>query len=146
MTDKLRVTPEERHRMIAETAYFMAHERGFASGDPVEDWIEAERKVDRQICGLATARMLERLESGVATATEKLDVLKRRVSTLAAGARTEVRADVEELGALKQALRGKIDELSERGEEVSQKALQQAERVWKEFGEVMQRIAARMQH
>jgi hypothetical protein len=146
MIEKLGVTPEERHRMIAETAYFLAHERGAAGGDPVADWIEAERKVDRQLCALATARMLERLESGVATATKKLAGLKRRASTLAAGARTELHADVEKLGALKQALRGKIDELSERGEEASEKALSQAEKVWNELGDVLQRIGARMQH
>lgn len=97
MIEKLGVTPEERHRMIAETAYFLAQERGFVGGDPVADWIDAERTVDRQLCELATARMLERLESGVATATKKLAALKRRVSTLAAGARTELHADVETL-------------------------------------------------
>ena len=40
MIGKTVMTPEERHRMIAETAYFMAHERGFRGGDPVADWIE----------------------------------------------------------------------------------------------------------
>ena len=146
MTYKLGVTPEERQRMIAETAYFLAHDRGFVGGDPVADWIEAERKVDSQLWMIAAARMRECLEDGVATATKKLATLKRRVSTLAAGARTELHADVEKLGALKQALRGKLDELSERGEEASQKTLRQAERVWKEFGEVMQHIASRTQH
>jgi len=146
MTDERGATFEERHRMIAETAYFLAEERGFAGGDPVADWIEAERKVDQQLCALATARVVERLESGVATATKKLAGLKRRVSTLAAGARTELHADVEKLGTLKQALRGKIDELTELGEVASEKTLRQAEKVWKELGEVMQRIGARAQH
>ena len=146
MTDKLGVAFDERHRIIAETAYFLAEGRGFAGGDPVADWIEAERKVDQQLCALATARMVERLESGVATATKKLAGLKRRVSTLAAGARTELHADVEKLDTLKQALRGKIDELTELGEVASEKTLRQAEKVWKELGEVMQRIGARAQH
>jgi hypothetical protein len=143
MTEKFGVSPEERHRMIAETAYFLAHERGFMGGDPVEDWINAERAVDRQLCELATARMLERLESGVATATKKLAALKRRVST---GARAELHADAQKLAVLKVALRGKIRELSERGEDAGQKVLGQAEKVWNELGEVMQRIEARARH
>ena len=146
MTDKMGVAPEERHRMIAETAYFLAHERGFTGGDPVSDWIEAERVVDRQLCALATARMLERLESGVATAGKNLGALKRRVSTLAASARTELRADVEKLDGLKLSLRARLDELKERGDQVSEKALHQAENVWNELSDTLQRVTARAQH
>jgi len=36
----------DRARMIAETAYFLAQQRGFEGGDPVRDWLEAERMVD----------------------------------------------------------------------------------------------------
>jgi hypothetical protein len=146
MTDKTVVTPEERHRMIAETAYFLAQERGFTGGDPVSDWIEAERSVDQQLCALATARMVERLESSVATAAKKLGALKRRVSTLAASARTELKPDVEKLDALKLTLRSRLDELREHGEEVSEKALHQAETVWRELSDALQRVTARTQH
>jgi hypothetical protein len=146
MIGKMGVAPEERHRMIAETAYFLAQERGFTGGDPVSDWIEAERRVDHQLFALATARMLERLESGVATAGKNLGVLKRRVSTLAASARTELSADVDKLDGLKRSLRTKLDELRERGDQAGEKALQQAEVVWKELSETLQRVTARMQH
>jgi hypothetical protein len=140
------VAPEERHRMIAETAYFLAQERGFTGGDPVSDWIEAERRVDRQLFTFATARLVERLESGVATAAKNLSSVKRRVSTLAAGARTELDADVERLDALKLLLRTKLDELKDCSEEVSQKALHQAESMWNEFSETLKRVAARTRH
>ena len=43
-----KVTPEERHRRIAEAAYFIALERGFAS-DPHQNWLAAEKQVDEQI-------------------------------------------------------------------------------------------------
>lgn len=33
------------HSRIAEAAYFLAERRGFAGGDPVEDWLIAERKI-----------------------------------------------------------------------------------------------------
>src|SRR5262245_39901854 len=35
----------ERHRMIAEAAYYRAQQRGFCGGDPVQDWLEAEAEV-----------------------------------------------------------------------------------------------------
>ena len=132
--------------MIAETAYFLAHERDFTAGDPVSDWIEAERRVDRQLCVRAAARMFERLESGVATAAKELGALKRRVSTLAATARTELNADVEKLGELKLTLRSRLDELKERGDQVSEKALHRAEEVWTELSEALQRVTSSTRH
>jgi hypothetical protein len=41
-----RLTPAERHRRICELAYRRAEQRGFAPGDEIEDWLEAEREVD----------------------------------------------------------------------------------------------------
>ena len=35
-----------RYHKIAETAYFIAEERGFQGGNPVDDWLQAEVKVD----------------------------------------------------------------------------------------------------
>jgi hypothetical protein len=45
------LTPEERHKWIAEAAYFMAEGRGFAPGHEVSDWLAAETEVSR-VCGL----------------------------------------------------------------------------------------------
>ncbi|HEB67867.1 MAG TPA: DUF2934 domain-containing protein [Gammaproteobacteria bacterium] len=33
--------------MIAETAYFIAEQRGFVGGSPLDDWLQAEVLVDR---------------------------------------------------------------------------------------------------
>lgn len=41
-----RLTPAERHRRISELAYRRAEQRGFAPGNQMEDWLEAEREVD----------------------------------------------------------------------------------------------------
>ena len=41
------LTPEERHHMIAEAAYYLAQKRRFQDGDPLLDWLEAERAIDR---------------------------------------------------------------------------------------------------
>ena len=45
------LTPEERHKWIAEAAYFMAERRGFAAGQELSDWLAAETEVNR-VCGL----------------------------------------------------------------------------------------------
>jgi hypothetical protein len=40
------VAPEERHRKIETAAYYRAQKRGFSNGDPLKDWLEAEREID----------------------------------------------------------------------------------------------------
>lgn len=58
------VSPEERERMIREAAYFRAEGRGFAGGDPEQDWIEAEREVDRNLLEPAREVRPRRSRSG----------------------------------------------------------------------------------
>jgi hypothetical protein len=43
------ISSEQRHVLIAEAAYFRAESRGFEGGDPVEDWLAAEREVDQAL-------------------------------------------------------------------------------------------------
>jgi hypothetical protein len=50
------VTPDERHRMIAEAAYYRAEKRGFAGGDPMQDWLEAEAQIENEIRNGRTSR------------------------------------------------------------------------------------------
>jgi Protein of unknown function (DUF2934) len=40
--------PEQRERRIADRAYAIARERGFAPGAELDDWLQAEREVDEQ--------------------------------------------------------------------------------------------------
>jgi hypothetical protein len=46
-----RISPEERHRLIAEAAYYRASRRGFGSGTEVEDWLAAEAEIDGKLLG-----------------------------------------------------------------------------------------------
>jgi hypothetical protein len=46
-----RLSPEERHRLIAEAAYFRASQRGFRGGAEVEDWLAAEAEIDSKLLG-----------------------------------------------------------------------------------------------
>ncbi len=43
---KTRLAGEDRQRLIAETAYFRAEQRGFAPGQELEDWLAAEIEID----------------------------------------------------------------------------------------------------
>ncbi len=45
----LRVTPEERQRLISEAAYLRAERRRFVGGDAAEDWLRAEVEVDTRL-------------------------------------------------------------------------------------------------
>ena len=43
------ISAEERYKMIAHRAYLRAEQRGFAPGNEVEDWLQAESEVDRML-------------------------------------------------------------------------------------------------
>ena len=44
-----KLSPEEVYKLIQESAYFKAKERGFEPGREVQDWIEAEAEVRRRL-------------------------------------------------------------------------------------------------
>lgn len=48
---KLKVTPEQRHFMVAEAAYYRTERRGFEGGYEWQDWMDAEMEIDRMIQG-----------------------------------------------------------------------------------------------
>jgi hypothetical protein len=43
------IDPEDRRRLVAAEAYFLAERRGFAAGNEVEDWVAAEAAVDSRL-------------------------------------------------------------------------------------------------
>ena len=46
---EMMLSPEQRSHMIAECAYYIAAERGFAPGSELDDWLAAEVTIDRQL-------------------------------------------------------------------------------------------------
>ena len=140
------VSADQRRQMIAEAAYFRAEKRGFSGGDSVADWVEAETEVDERLRKIEAARLLECLADGVESATKKLASMKRRASTLAAGARTEVHRDIDRLGQLRDSLRVNLKELRAQGERAGDAAVQQAERVWKDLTDAMRRLGPPASH
>ncbi|MDI1246113.1 MAG: DUF2934 domain-containing protein [Rhodoferax sp.] len=49
VTARPAVTVEQRHNYIEVAAFYVAQRRGFAPGNPVDDWAMAEQEVDRLI-------------------------------------------------------------------------------------------------
>jgi len=45
----LPVSHEERWRMVAEAAYYIAQRRGFVGGDATADWLAAEAEVEAKL-------------------------------------------------------------------------------------------------
>jgi hypothetical protein len=52
-TSGAKLSPEDVYKLIQESAYFKAKERGFAPGHEVQDWIEAEAEVRSRLEGRA---------------------------------------------------------------------------------------------
>jgi hypothetical protein len=44
-------SPEERWKVIAVAAYHKAEKRGFAPGDELQDWVDAEKEIDSLLYG-----------------------------------------------------------------------------------------------
>lgn len=40
------IAPQERQQLIAEAAYLIAERRGFAPGNELDDWLQAEAEVN----------------------------------------------------------------------------------------------------
>jgi len=43
------ISADERRRMVEQAAYLRAEHRGFNGGDPMEDWLVAEREINRML-------------------------------------------------------------------------------------------------
>ncbi|MEK7835619.1 MAG: DUF2934 domain-containing protein [Pseudomonadota bacterium] len=41
-----KTAPEQRQQLIAQAAYFIAERRGFAPGNELEDWLQAEAEIE----------------------------------------------------------------------------------------------------
>lgn len=74
------VAPEERERMIRETAYYRAQRRGAEPSDPEADWLEAEREVDARLAANAGLVARAREASRTAAASTGREAVELRES------------------------------------------------------------------
>ncbi len=51
--DKIKVTLEQRHKMICEAAYYISLDKTYETVNPTEDWLQAEAFIN-QICTVHT--------------------------------------------------------------------------------------------
>jgi ribosomal protein S27AE len=125
------VAPEEHRHMIEEAAYYRAQQRGFRGGDPVEDWLAAEREINRMLPNPQQQRQ-ELL------AYEKL---RASVQKLLADAKDTLDADT-----IRQALdaaRGQLKQLGEYTADTVEKAVTSVE---KEMLGATRRMGARLEN
>jgi hypothetical protein len=52
---EMAISLQERQQLIAKAAYFRAQQRNFAPGGEIDDWLQSESEVDRQLLGKQTA-------------------------------------------------------------------------------------------
>ena len=131
---------EQREQMIAEAAYYRAEGRGFADGDPFLDWLDAEREIDALLNVPKAESWLKHLESQLSTGRERLTTLKQGITSKGKTARAELKRDLEKLDEKLDSFESKLRELRDRGEKVTQRARQQAEKAWDEISELTHRL------
>lgn len=95
------LSADKRERMIAESAYFRAMQRGFSGGDPLDDWLVAEREINH----LLPSPQQQKQERAA------YDKLREGVTKVLAEARDTVNAET-----LKQAFERATTELKKTGE------------------------------
>jgi len=53
--NKIKVTLEQRHKMICEAAYYISLDKSYETVNPTEDWLQAESFIS-QICTVHTKK------------------------------------------------------------------------------------------
>ena len=142
MTSMQAITAEGRRRMIAEAAWHRAEARGFANGDPMWDWLEAEREIDA-LLNDGRKSWLGKLEDRLATARGEIRSVKSEVGSRAKSAKVKLKQDIEKMDELLDRFEEQIGKLRERGEKATQKARAQAEKIWDEIQELRQRVVGK---
>ncbi len=131
---------EQREQMIAEAAYYRAEGRGFADGDPFLDWLDAEREIDALLNVPKAESWLKHLESQLSSGRERLTTLRQGIASKGKTARAGLKKDIEKLDEKLDSFESKLRELRDRGEKVTQRARQQAEKAWDEISELTHRL------
>lgn len=150
-TPSAAVSPEQRYHMIAEAAYFHAERRGF-SGDPAQDWLDAEAEIDRilQAGGDVTAPGLTQKQAFQARLERQLKELDARLEELklkSALAKLELRSEYEKqlanLMGKRATAQTKLNELRNRAEDAWEDLKGGTEKAWEDMRETLERMAAR---
>ncbi|MBW4054689.1 MAG: DUF2934 domain-containing protein [Proteobacteria bacterium] len=142
------VAPAERYRMTAEAAYFSAEKRGFADGEMVNDWLQAEAEMDcllqQQEHELPEKKAyLEKLEASYRDLDARHETLKKAAHD-AGTAKTEIREEIEALAGKRAEFELILKDLRQHTGDTWQDLKLMAENAWKELQEAFHSIVARM--
>ncbi|MDR7926867.1 DUF2934 domain-containing protein [Acidithiobacillus thiooxidans] len=147
--DSKAVSPEQRHLMIAEAAYYHAERRGFLERDPIADWVEAEKEVDAMLTHTPiptkekTAKEIfeDHLETQLKEWDKQISGWKRKVKKVDEDARRNIDAQLEKHHAQRVIAQKKLKELRQSGGQGWEEIKGGAENVWKEIHQTIHRIA-----
>lgn len=148
------LTSEERYQKIAETAYLRAEKRGFAPGDPMQDWLVAEQEIDALLKGpLARAKVSlsaakkefqKTLEAQLHEWDIKLADLKSKAETVSADIRKDYEKQIEILIEKRGLVEQRVLELRSLTEEVWGELKEGTEKAWDEIHKTLEQIAAKL--
>lgn len=136
-----RINKLRRRQMIADAAYFRAEQRGFHAGDATADWLEAEREVDAMLRNREDLLCL--LEERLAWANQRLGAFQKRTVYVTGEARSVWEAEIENLERLRDGLKSVVTRIVNQGVCANERALRQAERIWANISEIMERLGPR---
>lgn len=139
MATKRKISSSEREKRIEERAYLHALERSFADGDPVGDWLSAEKEIDAKFDVLPHDKKLGQLYEQLAEANEKLRGL---AGTLKAEAKEEWKEEVERIHTMRDSFSEKLEEIRDHTGEARQGAKRQADKLWDDLVDGLKRIGA----
>lgn len=122
---------EERHSMIETAAYYRAEKRGFSDGDPVKDWLEAEREIDA---------LFQQLDDAGSSMQERAAYQRLRAEfiKILAGAQDTINADT-----IRQAFDRSGRELKELGKFVPATVDRAAKRLKQEVAAAVEKMGPR---
>lgn len=131
----------QRHLMIAEAAYYHAERRGFWCGNPVTDWLEAEREIDAMLCSIEksdqekTAKTVfqETLASQLQKWDKKFDSLKNKAKKTSVELRHDLDLQLEAIHARRVVAYEKLQGLLQRSEDAWEDMKEGAEKALDEM-------------
>jgi Protein of unknown function (DUF2934) len=140
MATKQRVSPEERERLISETAYLKALGRGFSPGDALGDWLAAEREIDARFDVAPHDKKLADLYEQLAEVSDRVRDLAAKLKR---DARHEWAEEFERIQRLREGFADKLEEIRVHSGAAKQKARRQALKLRRELLEALNRVDPR---
>lgn len=142
------VSPEQRHLMIAEAAYYHAERRDFQGSDPIADWVGAEEEIDAMLRSTPapnkekTAKEIfeDHLETQLKEWDKQISGLKRKAKKVDDDIRRNVDAQLEVHRAQRVTAQNKLQALRQRSGHGWEEMKDGAENVWNEIHQTINRI------